>query len=675
MKFFTWISSIVVILFIGIYILAFTSFGNSILKPIVEAKIQIATNTKAKLNTFSISIDKLNIVLELDSSNIIYANGNYSLFSKTFNIAYRLKLDKLENLNKFTKNDDIKGKLYTEGYIKGDIKFITIDGISDVANSNTSYHVELTELNPTSIIAKVKKANLAKLLSLGGQKRYADADVDIDINFKNIKPNELDGDITLVTQKGKINTKVMKNDFNITIPKTTFTMNLDAKLLGKSINYKYELKSNLANFASNGKVIPKPLKTNIKYDLDVEELAVLKPITNANIRGALKLNGTVNGNKEKMLVYGKSDLASSKTSFEAVLKDFELASIKAKIKDLKLEKLLYMTKQPHYADALFSFDIDISNAKVGQLDGKILSIIKNGVVDSKLITKEYKFKYYMPKTVFRARTFTKLDGNIINSKIDFDSNLANLDIKNAKFNLKDNSFISDYLVNIAKLDKLFFVTEQHIRGGLKVDGTLQQAKDLDFTAYTKVAGGEIKTKLHNDDLKVELKDVKTLELLHKLIYPEIFMASLNAKIGYDLATKKGKMLGNLNDGKFTRNSVFDLARQYAKIDMYKEIFKGDVKADINKENILASLDLVSRTSSIKTQNTKLNTKTNNIDSTINIDANHNLITVKLSGKTTKPNVKVEADELIKSQAKKAIVKKLGDKLGGDVGNLLNSFFR
>ena len=42
------------------------------------------------------------------------------------------------------------------------------------------------------------------------------------------------------------------------------------------------------------------------------------------------------------------------------------------------------------------------------------------------------------------------------------------------------------------------------------------------------------------------------------------------------------------------------------VDMYKETFRGDVSADINKENILASLDLTSNTSAIKTKNTKLN---------------------------------------------------------------------
>ena len=678
MKFLGWISGLILTLVISIYVLAFTGFGNSLVKPIVENELQKVTKLDAKLSEFSLSSDNFNIILDLDSRNTIYISGNYSIFSKKFNVAYKLRLDKLENLQPLTNSKDIRGVFHTTGRINGDTKFITVDGISNVASSNTSYHIELTDFNPTSIIAKVKKADLAQLLYISGQKKYAQAKLNADINFKNIDPNKLDGDIKVITKDGRLNTQVMKDDFNITIPKTAFAMNLYAKLSGKNIDYKYKLKSNLANFNSLGRVIPQPLQTDIKYNLDVKELAVLKPITSADIRGALKLNGTVKGTKENMVILGYTDIASSKTSFKTILKEFQSKSITAKIQNLKVQKLLYMVKQPHYADALVDVNIDISDAKMGQLAGNILTNIKQGKVDTKFITKEYKFKHKMPKTLFKAKISTKLDKNMINSKITFNSTLADLYVKKAHFNLDDISLKSDYSLNIAKLEKLFFVTEKHILGGIKIDGELKKAKDLDFIAYSDIVGGKLEAKLHNDNINIDLKDIKTIELLHKLIYPEIFSASLDAKVNYDLAKNKGHMNGKLNNGKFTQNIAFDLAKEYAKINMYREGFKGDVKADINKEHIIASLDLQSRTSSIKTQNTKLNTKTNQIKSTINIDANGNEIIVKLSGDTTKPKVKVDASELVKAKAKKAIAKeiekKFGDKLGGDVGNILKSFF-
>lgn len=47
--------------------------------------------------------------------------------------------------------------------------------------------------------------------------------------------------------------------------------------------------SNLFKITSSGNVIPTPLKTDLKYAVDIKELALLKPVTGADLRGALRL--------------------------------------------------------------------------------------------------------------------------------------------------------------------------------------------------------------------------------------------------------------------------------------------------------------------------------------------------------------------------------------------------
>jgi hypothetical protein len=673
MKVFGVLLGFLIALVIGVYVLAFTPVGNSITAPVVEQKIQENLGMKVKLNKFALTMSDFSIILELDSQNIIYVNGNYSLSSKKFNAGYRVNLDKLENLKEFV-SSDIKGAFHTEGVVKGDMSFIEVDGKSDVASSVTSYHVELTEFSPTSIIAKIDKANLSELLSIAGQKQYADAVVNMDVNFKSIKAHELDGDISLKTSKGSINTKVMKKDFDITIPKTAFAMNLDAKLKGDDVDYKYFLKSNLANITSSGKVIPEPLKTDIKYDIAIEELALLKPISGADIRGDLKLNGTLKGTQDNMLLDAKTDFASSNTTIKAVLKDFIPVSLKAKIKALKVEELLYMIKQPHYADAYIDVDMNIADARVDSLRGNIVSNIYDGILDSKFLTKEYEFKHTMPRTYFKAQTTTSLNKNIADTKVNLDSTLANLDIKSAKFNLKDSSISSDYVAVIPKLDNLYFVSDKHMRGGLTIEGELKKAKDFDFSAHTKVAGGLVDAKLHNDDFHADLSDVNTFKLLNMLIYPEVFDSSIKAKLDYNLASQKGYFDGHVVKGKFTQNQMLDLAKQFAKVDLYKETFEGDVNADINKEKIVAALYLVGRTSHIRTKEAKIDTKANSVDAKIDINANNNELKVEVSGDMNSPKVKVDAGKILENEAKKALQKKLGDKVGEDVGNLLKSFF-
>ena len=325
MKYLAWIGGILATLAATLYVVAFTPLGNGIVKPIIESSIKEQTKLDSKLETFSLGMSDFEIVLALNDKNIIKAKGKYSLFSKSFDALYDVSLENLESLKPLT-SAPLKGAFHTDGSAKGDLAFIEIDGKSDVGESDTSYRVELTDFNPTSIIAKMNNASLASLLYLGAQNPYATADIDLDINFRNINPHVMDGDIVLKTKNGTINPKLMKSDFNVTIPATSFSMNLDAKLEGDNAIYNYDFASNLFKISSAGEVSPEPFKADLKYSLDIKELEVLKPITGADVRGAFRLSGEAKGDKDNLLVSGKSDIASSDTTFEALLKDFALTA-------------------------------------------------------------------------------------------------------------------------------------------------------------------------------------------------------------------------------------------------------------------------------------------------------------------------------------------------------------
>jgi len=673
MKFIYWIVGIVAGLVALVYVGLFTSLGNGIVKPIIESKIQQQTKLPSRLEHFSLGINSIDLVLQLNKNNTIRVDGTYSLFSQSFDLKYSVDLRELATLEPLTQIK-LNDSFFTKGTLNGDAKLLKINGSSNVAKSNTTYNVVLQDFNPTSIIAKVDTLDLPALLHLLNQKMYAKAKVNVDVNFKNITPHKLDGNILLRTQKGVLNSAVMKKDFNITVPKTLFAMKLKAKLKGDDVDYVYLLDSNLAKIESAGNVKPEPLALDLRYGVNVKELAVLRPITKADIRGPLHLNGSVKGSKEKMSVDGKSDIAASKTTFSALLQDFKPKSVHADIKDLQVQKLLYMVKQPHYTDALVDIKANIANADVKNLKGTVTTVVKRGRLDSKLLTKMLQFKYPMPAVSYGMTAYTTLNKNLIDTKVDFASNLANLNVKRARFNVDDGSLQSDYKVKVLNLDRLYFATERHLKGSITANGDVKKAKDLDFTMHSDVAGGKLDAKVHNDDFHADINKLKTLDILDMLLYPKVLAADIDAKVDYNLAAAKGKLIGKISDGKFTRNQVLDLAKQYAHINLYKQIFKGDIAADINKEHILASLDLKSNTSSIATKNTKLNSKTKRIDSVIDINANGNPLVVKLQGNVNAPKVSVDASKIIQKEATKAVTKELQKHLGKDVGNLLKGLF-
>ncbi len=673
MKFIYWIVGAVVGLVLLAYVGLFTSLGNGILKPILESKIKEQTKLESSLTRFSLGVSSLHVALELNKNNTIAIDGTYSLFAQSFDLTYKVALHDLDSLKPLTKTK-LNDSFFTEGVIRGDSKLLKIKGVSDVAKSNTKYDVVLANFNPISIIAKVDNLDLASLLHMLNQKEYARAKVDVVANFKNITPHQLDGDVSLVTKKGLLNSAVMKKDFKISIPKTLFAMKLKAKLKGDDIDYSYLLDSNLAKINSAGKIKPEPLTLALTYGLNVKELAVLKPVTHADVRGPLRLSGSVKGTKEKLVVKGKSDIAASNTTFAALLTNFSPKSVQANIRDLHVQKLLYMLKQPHYTDALVDIKANITNADVKNLQGDVTTVLKKGLLDTKLLTKMYKFKSAMLKVSYGMRAYTTLDKNLIDTKVDFASNLANLNVKKARFDMNDASLKSDYKVKIHNLDRLYFVTQRHLQGAFAANGEVKKAKDLDFTMHSNIAGGKVDAKLHNDDFHADINKLRTLDILDILIYPKVFAADIDAKLDYNLAAEKGDFKGFLSEGKFTRNRVLDLTKQYAHIDLYKQLFKGDVSAKINREHILASLDLKSNTSSIKTTNTKLNSKTKRIDSIIDINANGNPLVVKLRGNASSPQVSVDASKIVKKEAEKAVKKELQKHLGKDINKLFKGLF-
>ncbi|MCK9472409.1 hypothetical protein [Sulfurimonas sp.] len=673
MRYFAWFFGILATLIVVVYVVAFTSLGNGLIKPILESKIKEQTKLESKLSKFSLSMSDFEIVLEINENNKAEIKGSYSLFSQSFDLSYDISLKNLKTLKSFS-GTELRGEFYTNGNVKGDIAFMKIDGKSSVANSDTSYHVELRELNPTSIIANIKGAKLAALLYMGVQNPYATADIDMDVNFRDITPHKMDGEVVLKTKNGKIDPKYMLSDFNVSIPQTLFSMNLDAKLKGNDVDYKYELLSNLFKINSAGLIVPEPLKADLKYSLNIEDLEVLKPITKADIRGAFKLNGSVKGDKERLLVSGVSDLASSDMVFEAVLKEFALASIKAKVVNLDVAKLLYMLKQPHYSDGLFSMNADISDAKVENLSGSVVMAISKGVLDSKYLSKTYEFASPMPKTIFDFTTTTMLKSAIAETKVDFNSNIASLNIKNAKFNIEDGSLGSDYKIVIPNLDALFFVTQQHMQGGITANGELSRAKDLDFTLQTEVAEGKINAKLHNDDFFATVDAIKTNKILQILLYPEIADASLDAKIDYNLAQSRGAFEGKVTDAKFVKNQTFDLISQFIKFDIYKELFSGNVNAKIDKENILASIDLHSKDAAIKTEKTKLNTKTNQIDTDVSIRIKKDEVSGSITGDINAPKVSINMEKFMKSKAGEEVKKKIDKEVEKGLNKLFKKLF-
>ncbi|MGB5966522.1 MAG: hypothetical protein WBG65_13460 [Sulfurimonadaceae bacterium] len=597
-------------------------------------------------------------------SNLAQINSKGSLEPATLksDIAYDLNIKELALFRPLT-NAPLRGPFATAGQIRGDKKAMRIQGRSDIAASDTTYDIALKEMQPHKLQAQIKNARLEKLIFMAGQPDFANGELNVDIKLDELNPDNLRGNVDVTVSKAAFNEKVLKRDYKIDLPKTTFESDISAKLAGRDIRYTASFVSDLANINSKGSLQPKTSAIDLDLQLAISRLELLKPITNAPLRGPLELSATAKGDEKSVKVKGSAKIAGSDAGFNARLESFAPRSIQAKIANMQLSKILYMVEQPHYADGLLNVDVNIDDARKGKLSGKILSSVTQGRVDTKTVEKAFEFKA-MPKTTFTAKAVSTLSKNTVDTKINVDSNLAKLKVKQARFNVDKASLHADYRADIPDLDKLYFATQRHLKGAVTASGELSKAKDLDFSAHTKLFGGRIDAKLHNDDFHADLKKLNTLGMLKMVIYPEIFDSALNGKLDYNLAKKSGTFYAKTTNGHFTKNQMLDLVKQYGKTDLYKENFVSTFKSQIKEENIYTDLDMRSNKSSIIGKKVYLNSKTKQIDAKLDIIANNNPLKVKLKGNVNKPKVTIDASKLIERELKKEAGKQINKLLKG-----------
>jgi hypothetical protein len=120
--------------------------------------------------------------------------------------------------------------------------------------------------------------------------------------------------------------------------------------------------------------------------------------------------------------------------------------------------------------------------------------------------------------------------------------------------------------------------------------------------------------------------------------------------------------GHVVNAVFAKNQTFELIKEYVKFDMYRENFNGDIGTKIDKDNLLVSIDLRSKEASIKTKDTKIDTKTKQMDSNITIVAKKDSISANLHGDIDSPKVRVDLEKFLKSEAGKKVIEKANEKI-------------
>ena len=679
-KFVLWILGIILALFVLIFCVLFTPPGNALLKPIIQGQIDKYAPIKLDLEKFSLGISSVELKIAHNDAIIITLGGDFSLFSQTLDLALKVDARDIAVLGELV-DTPLQGSFVINTTAKGSLKHLEVNTTSDIAKSFTDIRVTLQDFTPTAILANIKDAQIKEFLAMAGIKPYASGSLSLEADIKGDKDMNFNGNALLQIAQGLVDSTLIKKDFDIDVPKTTFVTTLNALFDMDKLNHDFSFNGNIGNIHSSGQTLLKTLSTNTSYAVDLSDLSAFTPLVGMPIRGSFNTKGEVKGGMESLEIKGSSNIASSNTSYEALLKNLAPDTIKAQVSNLKLDTLLWMIYMPKYADMRLNL-----NAVVSELDKGLSSkadLTLTGTTNNAVMKKE--FDLDMPNTKFNLTSGVVLKQGIGEANSKLDSDIANLNLAKTQINLKDSSFVVPYVATIPNLKKLKFITGMELAGDFKAQGTAKLKDTLYADFSTQSLGGSIDAKLDNNKLFASLKDVNTLKLFSIAQLKPVFSSSMNGDFNYDTLTEKGTLKAVLSNGKLMPNEITQLAEKYLKTDITKEAYEdAGLNATIDKKLITTDIGLKSNNTAIYAQGASIDTEKGKIQADIKFQIKDKYIYLKARDNLASPSLSIDATDLIKAEANKAISKGVekvldkhikDDKIKESAGKLLNNLFK
>ena len=659
-KLFLSLTLIIVLILVSVYGILFTKYGNGIVSSYIENKINTGQNdVKLKVNDFVLTSKYLNFDASINDNSKINISGDLSLFQKSVNLKYDIKINELSTLKNLTRQE-FKGPLSTSGIFIGNEEEAIIQGVSDIAQSQTKYYFNLEDFEPKNINIQVKNAKIEDLLVLLNKPQYAKGDLTIHTDIKNANLSKLDGMIIAKITDGKINNDVVNSEFNQGIQSfINFQSEINAILTPNKAEVKSNLSSSIADIFMNKTVIDLSTK-NVKtdYKIDIKNLAKLEGIVSKKLNGEFLTDGNLKAFDDTIQIEGSSDIFEGITKYNAEFINLKPSNVKFSIENARLEKLLQVINEPIYSTGSLNIDANIKNADLNKLDGTIISKIDDALVINEVANVVFK-QNLQDKLNYNLEIDTNLVPNQAISKTYIETTMGNLTAQKSVYDFNGNSFSSDYLLNIADLEKLKDITKMKLKGKLDINGEISNKENnLFVTGNSNTLGGTFDFDLKNDKLNANLKNIDVQELSNMLDYSKIFDSKANFVLDYDLLVKKGDLTGKLINGHFLENDFTLLINQLTKGDLTKEVYESfDIDSKIDDKVLTSNLIMKSQNTQIISKDSVLDLKQNLIDAKIDTTIKDKTFVVKVNGETSNPKISLDAKDLLKEQLNKQLEKK------------------
>lgn len=125
---------------------------------------------------------------------------------------------------------------------------------------------------------------------------------------------------------------------------------------------------------------------DLSYNVNADDIPEIEGI---KIDGKADLHGKVYGKLLDFVANGQGEIFSSDISFDAKIKDYRPINGVADVTNLEIAKVLALLNQPIYSSGIASLKANIVPNEKNELSGTALVSVDRGVVNEKVILKEF----------------------------------------------------------------------------------------------------------------------------------------------------------------------------------------------------------------------------------------------------------------------------------------------
>ena len=561
MKILAWIFGVLLVICGMIYTLIFTSLGNAILAPRIEAFVSEKIAMPFKLNEFKLGFNDLKISSTINGELSISTSGKYSILDKNLDLKYKIYANSFSSMPL---------NLNIAGDVKGSFENILANGSGNLAGSKLRYATRIVDFNPLELKLDARNLDLSQLSLIALKKPYLRgfASITADVALKN---GTQFGFANINAPKISADNALINKDYGIKLPKNfNANLNSDISVNNSILTAITTLNTSLAN--ANAQKTSYNLKTNelnTDFNLDIANLANLEPLISQKLNGSVKiaLNTQIKNNKMQFLDAQINGLGGN------IMAKLVNGELNAQIKDIKLAEALSLASLPPLAKSQINGFAKITglnnpqnangNASLkfskGELDYKQMNKILNSDLKSNII--------------FTGDTKISVLSGVLNIDALLDSPALKMAKLSAKYELNTASGDADFNANIPNLGLIFgskAKTSAYIKANANFKNNAIAKANIDINGL----GGNINATLNNQSLQANINNIQAGNVFAIIAQDELFSGSLNANINLsslDITKLNGQGQISLNnavfnapnlskmlDVKFPQNSKFNL---------------------------------------------------------------------------------------------------------------------